>query len=346
MEEKKNFIINTIFTAIIIGLIYLFFEYIVPPMMPFLVAFVFAYIAILMAKKLFKKDNKAIRILSLIIVYIIISIIIVILVSLGINKVIEFLSTIPNLYKNGVEPLFTTIEKNLTDFSKELPAEISQYLATFVDDLFETIKTIVLSVSSTLVSFATSIVKGAPDLLISIMVVIIASFYFVLDFEKIIEFLEKAMNDKTKKVYEDVKDFCFNKLFKIVVSYIKIMSITFIELLIGLLIFGVENAGIISLLTALLDILPVLGVGTILIPWGIIDLFIGKYVLGIEILVLYLVITIIRNIIEPKMVGGDLGLSPLVTLIAMIVGLDLFGVLGMFGIPLIISFIINRKQTN
>jgi len=344
MEEKKNFIINVLFTGIIVGLAYLFLKYIAPAMMPFFIAFIFAYIAIVMARKLFKKDNNLFRVISLIIVYYVIFIIIILLASFGINKSIEFFSSLPKFYKNGIEPIIGSIENSIKSWSDTLPVQISQYLMTFVDDLFDTLKTIVLSISSTLVSVATSIVTGAPDLLISIMVVIIASFYFVLDYEKVINFIVKLMNEKTKKVADEIKDFVSNKLLKIIVSYIKIMSITFIELLIGLVIFGVDNAVIISLLTAVLDILPILGVGTVLIPWGIIDICIGKYVLGIEILVLYLVITVIRNILEPKLVGDDLGLHPLVTLIAMIVGLDLVGIIGVFGFPLVISFYINRKK--
>ena len=122
------------------------------------------------------------------------------------------------------------------------------------------------------------------------------------------------------------------------------MLITFIELAIGLTVFKINNSVMLSLLISVLDIFPVLGVGTVLIPWGIICLFTGKVLLGIELLILYIIITVIRNIIEPKFVGNDLGLHPLATLVAMIVGLRLFGIVGMLGIPLITAFFVTRKK--
>ena len=116
------------------------------------------------------------------------------------------------------------------------------------------------------------------------------------------------------------------------------MFITFIELLIGLGIIGVNNFALISMVVSVLGILPVLGVGTVLIPWAIYHLLFGEVTTGILLLVLYGVITIIRHIIEPKIVGGNLELHPLATLFAMLVGLQLFGIIGMFGLPLLISF--------
>ena len=122
------------------------------------------------------------------------------------------------------------------------------------------------------------------------------------------------------------------------------MGITFVELLIGLTVFGISNSGMWSLMIAFLDILPVLGVGTVLIPWGLSCLITGRALLGIELLVLYIIITIIRNIIEPKMVGTSLDLHPLATLITMIVGARMFSAVGMFGFPLALSFFQLRKK--
>ena len=89
-----------------------------------------------------------------------------------------------------------------------------------------------------------------------------------------------------------------------------------------------------------------MGTGTVLVPWGVISLLLGDYGIGIGILLLYLVITIIRNTIEPKLVGKQIGLHPVVTFAGMLLGLKYFGFLGMFGIPLLIAFInkLNEKK--
>jgi len=344
IEEKKNFIINVVFGVIIIAFAYLFIKYLLPAFMPFVLAFILAYFAIVMARKLFKKDNATVRTVCLIIVYLIIGIIITTITVVVINKLIEFFTTFPDFYTNGIQPFIVQVKKNLLAISKTMPKDVSVYLTSFIDGVFEAINTIISSISSYFIEMATPIITGAPALLINLMVVIVASFYFIYDYERVIEFIFRIMNEKTKRIFDEVKNYVGNKLIKILWSYIKIMFITFVELAIGLLLFGVDNAIIISMLTALLDILPVLGVGTILIPWGIVDICIGNYFLGIGILVLYTIINLIRNVIEPKMVGDDLGLRPLPTLIAMMIGLNLFGIIGMFGLPLIISFYINRKK--
>ena len=92
------------------------------------------------------------------------------------------------------------------------------------------------------------------------------------------------------------------------------------------------------------DILPVLGTGGIMIPWGIISLIMGKWVLGLGLLALYLIITVIRNIIEPKIVGHQVGLHPVVTLLSMLAGLQLFGIIGLFGFPITLSLLKNLND--
>ena len=125
------------------------------------------------------------------------------------------------------------------------------------------------------------------------------------------------------------------------------MSITFIELFIGFTIIQLDSAFLVALSIAIFDILPVFGTGGIMIPWTIICLIQGNYVFAIELLVIYIIVTIIRNIIEPKIVGAELGLHPLVTLASMLVGVRFFGILGLFGFPIGISFILYEwKEKN
>ena len=123
------------------------------------------------------------------------------------------------------------------------------------------------------------------------------------------------------------------------------MSITFIELSIGLSILKVENSIIIAFLIAIFDILPVLGTGGIMIPWTIITAIQGNIPMAIALLVVYLVITIIRNIIEPKIVGSQIGLHPVVTLVSMFVGAQMFGVIGLFGFPITLSLLRHLNDT-
>ena len=123
------------------------------------------------------------------------------------------------------------------------------------------------------------------------------------------------------------------------------MFITFCEITIGLHILkliGAYKGGYIfaiAVCTAIVDILPVFGSGTILIPWGVISLFIHKVPLGIGLLIIYGVITVIRQVIEPKIVSSNVDVHPVITLMSMYIGIQVFGVLGILILPITVVII-------
>ena len=96
---------------------------------------------------------------------------------------------------------------------------------------------------------------------------------------------------------------------------------------------------LVALLIAIFDILPVLGTGGIMIPWAILTALGGDMGRALALLVVYVIITIIRNIIEPRIVGKQIGLHPVLTLMSMFVGTHLFGVVGLFGLPILLSLL-------
>jgi predicted PurR-regulated permease PerM len=113
-------------------------------------------------------------------------------------------------------------------------------------------------------------------------------------------------------------------------------SITFSELLAGFLIIGIDNALLLAIIISLVDVLPVLGAGTVLIPWSIINLILGNAKLGLSTALLYVIILFVRQLIEPKVLGKQIGVHPLFTLAGMYIGLKLWKVPGMFIGPLAI----------
>jgi len=123
-----------------------------------------------------------------------------------------------------------------------------------------------------------------------------------------------------------------------VLAYLKSYSImfclTFVELWIGFLILKVPYTLGLAFGIAVFDLMPILGVGGILLPWGFIALVMGNLPMGIGVIVLYLVIAAVRNAVEPRIVGKHIGLHPLATLVAMVVGLKLAGLVGMLLLPI------------
>ena len=102
---------------------------------------------------------------------------------------------------------------------------------------------------------------------------------------------------------------------------------------------------LLAVIISILDILPLLGVGTVLIPWALVEIIFSKdYYTGIGLFILYVIITVVRQITEPKIVAGSLGLSPLLTLIAMYAGLRLFGFFGIIIGPFALLIIKTVKE--
>ena len=168
---------------------------------------------------------------------------------------------------------------------------------------------------------------------------VISTFFIAIDYEKIVTFCLRCLSGNTRKVVLQIKDYVVGTLFVCIRSYALIMSITFVELSIGLSIIGVNRAMLVALLIAIFDILPVLGTGGIMIPWAILTALGGNMPRALALLVVYVIITIIRNIIEPRIVGKQIGLHPVLTLMSMFVGTHLFGVVGLFGLPILLSLL-------
>ena len=142
-----------------------------------------------------------------------------------------------------------------------------------------------------------------------------------------------------------IKKVFFSTVLKLLKSYFILMIITFAEIaatLYLLKILGVYRTDYVILLSALIaviDIVPIIGTGTIFIPWAVYSIIMNNLTMGIILLVSYLIITIVRNILEPKIIGDQVGASPIITLVFMYIGLKLFGIVGLISLPLLVIVI-------
>jgi len=123
------------------------------------------------------------------------------------------------------------------------------------------------------------------------------------------------------------------------------MCVTFVELAVGLTILGVSGAPLIALGIAVFDFFPVLGTGGIMIPWIVLEILRGDFTLAIGLAVLYAIVSVVRGFIEPKIVGGQLGQHPLLTLCAIYAGFQLMGFLGMVLLPIIAQILVSLHRS-
>lgn len=180
---------------------------------------------------------------------------------------------------------------------------------------------------------AGSLVSALPGWLIFVLVALVAAFYFALDLGGIHGSVLAALPEKWRTPLCRLKDSTLHTAFGYLRAYLLLMLATFLMLLVGFLVLGVDYALLLAALFALLDFLPVIGIEILLLPWGIFVALGGNLYLGIGLLILYAVITLVRQFLEPRLVGHHLGLHPLLALVSMYVGLQLFGFLGLMLLP-------------
>lgn len=181
-------------------------------------------------------------------------------------------------------------------------------------------------------------------MLLNSLICLIATVFIAIDFDAISAFLGRNLPAKPLKMVIEIKDSFIGIVWEFVRSYFYIFLITAAEITVGLLIVGQKNALLIGVLIAVFDAFPIVGSGMVLLPWSAWTLFAGNTGKGIGLFVLYLVVVIARQIIEPKLVGKHVGLRPIVTLVCMFVGTKLFGALGLFGLPIMAAIITDMNN--
>ena len=347
-EKRKRFIVNLIYGGIIALLVYVTLKYGFVLLAPFLLAFLIAYLLKTPAKFISRKTKLPYRPVVLLLVLLFYSTIGLLLVLLGIKIVtssINMVSGLPAVYKTEIEPalsaFFSGIERTIYDMDPALVATINDMFSQFVKSMGELVTNLSMKAVGALSGYASSL----PGLFIKLLLMIISTFFIAGDYDKLVGFAYRQMPEKVIALLVKIKEYVVGTLFVCIRSYALIMSITFVELSIGLSIVGIPKAILIALAISIFDILPVLGTGGIMIPWGIITALQGNYPLAIGLMIIYIVITVIRNILEPKIVGSQIGLHPIVTLASMFVGVQLFGVFGLFGFPIVLSLLRHLNDT-
>ena len=199
-----------------------------------------------------------------------------------------------------------------------------------------------LSWVTTPISSLLSTAKQIPSMLIAVVITLVASCFMTTEYPRVMAFIRLQFPEHRRNDIDRAKVLLRSSLGKMGKASALIMLVTFIEMSVGLTVLrlvGVFQSNyiiMIAVVTAIIDIVPVLGTGTVLIPWAVYSFITGSFGLGIGLVIIYAMITVIRQVIEPKLVAGQLGLSPIVTIAALYLGLKVFGVLGMLITPILV----------
>lgn len=343
LKDRRKFLVNIAFWVVILALFYLFFKYLIHLIMPFFLALVFAAImrplVRLMVNKLRLPSGFSGVVVSLLF-YLIIGTLLALLTLRIVSGIGNVFTMVPALYQDTIEPGLEDLFDEVQAFAARYDMDLEETLESIGPQILSAAGNAVSSISGRVVGWVSSLVTKVPGFIVGLVITVVATFFMSADYDRITNVLMQLFPERAQAVLLDARRSLTKVVRQYGRSYALILSITFAELALGLLILRVKRFVLISLLIAILDIFPVLGTGTVLIPWAIIEFIQHDIGRGIGLLVVYAVITVVRQIIEPKIVGKHVGLHPLLTLICMFVGTSLFGVIGLFGLPILMAILL------
>lgn len=344
IQQKRDFLINFAYWTILAAGIYLAFEYLLPISVPFILGILIAWMVVGISRRL-HCSHKMLRIGLTILIYGLIALAITLLAAKGVSTISGIIQWLPEVYEMKLLPFITLCYEWCVQQIQMLDPALITALEMLLESLLSSLKNLISSLSKYAVSLVSGLAVGIPDLILSLLAMIFSTVFVVGDYERIAAFTAEHLPKSIKHVLVQLKIYLTDTLFVVIRSYALIMLLTFTELSLLFSLFGIENAVLKASIIALLDIMPILGTGGIMIPWAIISLVLGYTGLGLELLLIYIIVTVVRNYVEPKIVGTQLELHPIITLVSMFIGLRLFGFLGLFGLPVGISFLWKQRHT-
>lgn len=363
IEKRRSFIINTVFVVIIVGLFYLAIKYALGIVWPFVVAF---FLAMLLQRPVNFLSTKTPlkRGISSVIMVLFVLVIVGSILGLIIGRIVIELKGFFDylLIKMEDAPAFVDqIQAWLSDTFSFLPKSLHESIMTATENFLNRLMGIEAKASADVIQAESSGIdfsllssplgavwgtaKQIPMIAVGVLVCVVSCCFMTTDYRTLRDMILSQLSQKRQSAVIRTKQVTFSTLGKMGKAYSIILFVTFMEMLLGLSflkLIHVYDSGYIfaiAFITAVVDIIPVLGTGTILIPWALWSLFTGDVGLGIGLLVVYAIISVIRQVIEPKLVASQLGLPPFVTIMAMYIGSQLFGFVGLFLLPITIMLL-------
>lgn len=307
--------------------------------MPFLIAGIIAILIEPIIKFCMNQLKFSRRVSSFIIVTLTILLIVFLVIWGGsklVTELLKFSSNIAPTITKATE-LINTITDEVTEQFVDIPEQVINALKNSVIDFIGQLGTYVASLATS----ALKVILSIPTVIINVVITILALIFFTKDRIYVIDMLEyhfpKSWISNTSRVLKEVG----SSVGGYIKVYLKIIIITFAELflafnIMNLIGFEVSFPFGLALLIALVDILPILGVGTVLNPWALYMLITGNYGFAIALFITYVIIFCIRQFIEPKLVSNQFGIHPIITLMAMYAGFRFMGVSGLILGPIVL----------
>lgn len=334
MENRRPYwqiVLSLFFSLAATGLFVYFGWKLIIFLMPFVIGWAISAIAAPIVNWLEKKLKIIKKLGSALIVVAVLALIVLVIylvVSRLTEEVVGAIRNFPEIYRQ-LEEGFSQIGETLSGIFDRLPEGVQSGWNSLAVNLDSYAGDMIAGLSEPTVSAAGHIAKSLPSYLIGFIVSMMSAYFFTIDRDAVLTWAKKIFPNSVVKrmtlVCDNLK-YAVGGYFK---AQFKIMGVVFIILFVGMMILRVHYAILIAFLISFLDFLPFFGTGTAMIPWAAYKLLIGNYKMAIVLVLIYVITQVVRQLLQPKMMGDSMGMNPLVTLFLLYIGYRFNGVIGM-----------------
>ena len=244
------------------------------------------------------------------------------------REIYGFIGILPDLYESLLGDLQIT-GANLAGLSEKIPPELVEKLATIINSLTESLGNVISTIGGPTVTAAGNIAKNIPNILVNVIFTILSAYFFIAERDKIIQWGREHTPEELRSKWRFIADKFRSAVGGYFKAQFKIMGVVAVILLVGFFVLHIKYAILWAILVALLDFLPFFGTGTVLIPWAVLKVLSGNYKFAVGLIIIYLVSQLVRQVIQPKIVGDTIGLNALSTMVFMYIGYKAGGIIAM-----------------
>lgn len=337
MKKYLKALVNICISLIIL----LFIIFLAPKVLMFFLPFAAGWIVALIAAPLvqfFESKLKIKRKAGSAVVIVLVICLVLLVLYLAVNKLakesVGLINAIPAMWENA-EKDFDDISQNLSVIYEKLPEDIRSQITGIGGQITDFLGDMVGNISMPTIEAVGNFAKQLPSIIIGIIMTLLSSYLFVSERNNITLWFEKIMPESIQVRYRIIKRSLIKAVGGYLKAQLKIEVWMYLLLVIGLTILRVDYALLIAFLIAFLDFIPFFGTGTVLVPWAIIKILSTDYKMAVGLLIIWGVGQLVRQIIQPKIVGDSIGVEPIPTLFLLYIGYRLGGVVGMIvAVPL------------
>ncbi len=324
--------ILNLLTALVIAVLCLFLlPRLIVLFMPFIIGWVISLIASPLIRFLEKKLKIKRKAISALVIVAVLAGVVLLVYGVGVKLIREtasFIRELPVLWEQ-IEAEFEMIGNNLDGIYARFPKDVQERLNSVGSQLGDYFSDFIGSIGSPTFTAVGNFAKQLPDIFMAVIMTLLSAYFFVSDKAYVADFMEKYMPEAFSYRLDLIRRSFRNAVGGYFKAQFKIEVWVYIIVFVGLFILGIKYAFLIAFGIALLDILPVFGTGTIMLPWAVVEILSGEYKRAIGLLIIWCVGQLVRQVIQPKIMGDSIGFEPIPTLFLLYIGYHFSGVIGM-----------------